>query len=192
VLEGLGAEVTEDCLDLHGADEVFATLRAWQFVTTYGDLVREHPDQVKPAVHWNVERGRELTAEDVGRAHVLRTRLYQRALDFFDRYDVLVAATTQVVPFPVEQEYPTEIDGQVQEDYLQWMRSCTLVSATTLPALSVPAGFTPDGLPVGLQVVGPPRGDRRVLEVGYAYEQATGHGRRRPSLSSSRPGETAE
>lgn len=192
VLEELGAEVTEDCLDLHGADEVFATLRAWQFVTTYGDLVREHPDQFKPAVHWNVERGRELTAEDVGRAHVLRTRLYQRVLDFFDRYDVLVAATTQVVPFPVEQEYPTEVDGQVQEDYLQWMRSCTLVSATTLPALSVPAGFTPDGLPVGLQVVGPPRGDRRVLEVGYAYEQATGHGRRRPGLSSSRPGETAE
>ena len=182
VLEALGARVVEDCPDLDGADEVFTTLRALQFVTAYGDVVRSHPDQVKQAIHWNVDVGRKLTAADVGRAEALRTKLFERIVAFFDRCDVLLCATTQVAPFDVEQEYPAEVGGQVQEDYLQWMRSCTIVSATTCPALSVPAGFTPDGLPVGLQVVGPPRGDLRVLDVGHAFEQATQYGQRRPPL----------
>ena len=182
VLEELGATVVEDCPDLDGADEVFTTLRALLFVTLYDDVVRSHPDKVKGTIQWNVEQGRTLTAADVGRAEVLRTRLFERVVAFFERCDVLLTATTQVVPFDVEQEYPREVGGQVQEDYLQWMRSCTLITSTTCPALSVPAGFTPDGLPVGLQIVGPPRGDRRVLDVGHAYELATLHGERRPEL----------
>ena len=182
VLESLGARVVEDCPDLDGADEVFSTLRAWQFVTSLGDVAERYPDQVKESIRWNVARGRELSAADVGRAHALRTRLYQRVVEFFGRCDVLVSATTQVVPFDADLEYPTEVGGQVQQDYLQWMRSCTLISATTCPALSVPAGFTPDGLPVGLQVVGAPRADRLVLDVGHAFEQATRHGARRPAL----------
>jgi amidase len=101
---------------------------------------------------------------------------------FFERYDVLVAPTTQVLPFPVEIEYPTEIAGVHQDNYLEWMRSCTVISATGCPALSVPGGFTDDGLPVGLQIVGAPRADRKVLEVGHAFEQATQFGRRRPAL----------
>ena len=182
VLQDLGATVVEDCPDLDGADEVFTTLRAMLFVTLYDDVVRSHPDQVKRAIHWNVERGRELSAADVGRAEVLRARLFERVVTFFERCDVLVTATTQVVPFDIEQEYPREVGGEVQEDYLQWMRSCTLITSTTCPALSVPGGFTAEGLPVGLQVVGPPRGDRRVLDVGHAYEQATLHGTRRPDV----------
>ena len=101
---------------------------------------------------------------------------------FFDSYDVLLAPTTQVLPFPVELEYPTEIGGVPQESYLDWMRSCTLLSPTGCPALSVPAGFTPDGLPVGLQVMAAPRADRRLLEIGHAFEQATGHWQRHPQL----------
>jgi amidase len=182
VFEDLGARVVEDCPDLDGADEAFSTLRAWQFVTIYGDMTRSHPDKVKEAIHWNVDRGRELSAADVGRAEALRTRLFEHVVSFFERCDVLLTATAQVVPFDADQEYPREVGGEVQRDYLQWMRACTIVTATTCPALSVPAGFTPDGLPVGLQVVGPPRGDRRVLEVGHAFEQATQHGLRRPDL----------
>ena len=182
VFEDLGAKIVEDCPDLDGADEVFSTLRAWQFVTTYGDMTRSFPDKVKGAIHWNVDRGRELSAADVGRAEALRTRLFQRLVTFFERCDVLLTATAQVVPFDAGQEYPHEVGGEVQQDYLQWMRACTIITATTCPALSVPAGFTPDGLPVGLQLVGPPRADRRVLEVGHAFEQATQHGLRRPEL----------
>lgn len=176
----LGATVEEDCPDLRGADEVFGVLRAWLFEATFGDLVRRHPDQVKQTIRWNAARGAELTGADVGRAETAHTRLHERVVEFFTRFDVLLAPTTQVLPFPVEQEYPTEVAGVPQEDYLGWMRSCTLISATGCPALSVPGGFTADGLPVGLQIVGAPRADRRVLEIGHAFEQATGYGRRRP------------
>src|ERR687884_1073532 len=96
------------------------------------------------------------------------TRLHERVVDFFARYDVLLAPTTQVLPFPVELEYPTEIGGVPQDNYLEWMRSCTLITATGSPALSVPGGFTPDGLPVGLQIIGPARADRRGGRGGAA------------------------
>jgi amidase len=182
VFESLGAVVEEACPDLSGADEVFGTLRAWLFESTFGEVCRRSPDRVKESIRWNAELGAKLTGPDLARAEQLHTELYERVVGFFDRYDVLLAPTTQVLPFPVEIEYPTEIAGVRQDDYLEWMRSCTLVSATGCPALSVPGGFTPDGLPVGLQVIGAPRDDRRVLEAGYAFEQATGFGRRRPEL----------
>ncbi|WP_299953470.1 amidase [uncultured Modestobacter sp.] len=182
VLTDLGATVEEACPDLRGADEAFGVLRAWLFEASFGDLVRRNPEAVKETIRWNAARGAELTGADVGRAEVAHTKLFERVVAFFERYDVLLAPTTQVLPFPVEQEYPTEVAGVPQEDYLGWMRSCTLISATGCPALSVPGGFTADGLPVGLQIVGPPRADRRVLEVGHALEQATGFGRRRPDL----------
>ncbi|HET8616885.1 MAG TPA: amidase [Actinomycetales bacterium] len=182
VFAGLGADVTEDCPDLDHADDVFGTLRAWLFELQLGEVARRHPDEVKQAIHWNVEKGRQLTGADVARAEAKHTRLYEKVVEFFERYDVLLAPTTQVVPFDIDQEYPTLVDGQQQESYLDWMRSCTLISATGAPALSVPAGFTSSGLPVGLQVIGPPRADRRVLEVGHVFEQATHFGARRPQL----------
>ena len=182
VFEKLGATVEKDCPDLSGADEVFGTLRAWLFDASFGELVRKNPDKVKQTIRWNAEAGAKLTGADVGRAEILHTKLFEQVVAFFDRYDVLLAPTTQVLPFPVEVEYPTEVAGVALGDYLQWMRSCTLISATGCPALSVPGGFTPDGLPVGLQVIGAPRADRRVLEVGHAFEQATRFGERRPAL----------
>jgi amidase len=182
VFSDLGAEVSEDCPNLSGADEVFGTLRAWLFEATFGEISRRSPDKVKESIRWNAELGAKLTGPDLARAEQPHTTLHQRVVAFFERYDVLLAPTTQVLPFPVELEYPTEIGGVPQENYLEWMRSCTLISATGCPALSVPGGFTPGGLPVGLQIVGPPRADRRVLEVGHAFEQATRFGERRPPL----------
>jgi amidase len=182
VADELGAVVEEDCPDLSAADEVFGVLRAWSFDTSYGDLVRRSPDRVKRTIRENAAAGAALTGRDIGRAEVAHTALYEKVVSFFERFDVLLAPTTQVLPFPVEVEYPTEVAGVPQPDYLGWMRSCTLISATGCPALSLPGGFTPDGLPVGLQVIAPPRADRRVLEVGAALEQATGFGLRRPPL----------
>ncbi|WP_091377704.1 amidase [Geodermatophilus sp. DSM 45219] len=182
VFEDLGATVEADCPDLSGADDVFGTLRAWVFDATFSELAQRHPDRLKESIRWNAALGARLSGADVARAEIAHTALYQRVVEFFDRYDVLLAPTTQVLPFPVEQEYPTEVAGEPLEDYLSWMRSCTLITPTGCPALSVPGGFTPDGLPVGLQVIAPPRADRRVLEVGHAFEQATRFGERRPLL----------
>jgi amidase len=182
VVERLGASVEEACPDLSGADEVFATLRAWLFEAAHLEKARKTPELVKESIRWNAELGAKLTGPDIARAETAHTALYERVVEFFTRYDVLLAPTTQVLPFPVELEYPTEIGGRPMDNYLEWMRSCTLITPTGCPALSVPGGFTPDGLPVGLQIVGPPRADRRVLEVGHAFEQATGFGARRPPL----------
>jgi amidase len=182
VFEDLGATVEEACPNLDGADEVFGTLRAWLFESTFRDAIARTPEKLKESIRWNAEMGAKLTGPDLARAEVAHTRLYERMVEFFERFDVLLAPTTQVLPFPVEIEYPTEIGGVHQDNYLEWMRSCTVISATGCPALSVPGGFTDDGLPVGLQIVGAPRADRRVLEVGHAFEQATRFGLRRPPL----------
>jgi amidase len=138
---------------------------------------------VKASIVWNVEVGRALTGADIGRAEVLHTQLFHRVREFFERYDVLLLPVSQVAPFDAGLEYPTEIDGVAQETYLDWMRSAYWVSATGCPALSVPAGFTADGLPVGLQVVGPHRADLLVLQVGHAFEQQTRCGLRRPAVA---------
>jgi len=182
VFSDLGAAVEEACPKLDGADEVFGTLRAWLFEAAYGEISRRSPEKVKESIRWNAELGAKLSGPDLARAEQLHTKLYEQMAAFFERYDVLLAPTTQVLPFPVEIEYPTEIAGVPQDNYLEWMRSCTLITPTGSPALSVPGGFTPDGLPVGLQIIGPARADRRVLEVGHAFEQATRFGDRRPPL----------
>jgi amidase len=190
--EALGCEVEQACPDLRAAEEVFRTLRAWQFELALGPLVDRHRDRVKDTVVWNVEAGRKLTGPDIGRAESLHTRLFHEVRRFFGRYDVLLLPVSQVVPFDVDLEYPTTVAGVPQETYLDWMRSAYWVSATGCPALSVPGGFTPEGLPVGLQVVGPHRADLLVLQVGHAFEQQTGFGLRRPPLPSLRPPEAAQ
>ncbi|TCK25128.1 amidase family protein [Pseudonocardia endophytica] len=174
VWEGAGAFVEDACPDLDAADDVFSTLRAWQFLEAFGPMTEQQPEQVKETVRWNVEVGRRLTVDDLSRAFQRHGALHETVVEFFDRYDVLVCPTVQVLPFDVELEYPAEVAGVPQPDYLGWMRSCTLISAAGAPAISVPAGYTDDGLPVGLQIVGPPRADRRVLEIASAYETAAG------------------
>lgn len=182
VFAELGCEVAEDAPDLSGADDVFRTLRAWQFEATLGPLLDRARDRLKPSLVWNIEEGRKLAGSDVARAELERTRIYHRVREFFERYDALLLPVSQVVPFDADLEYPAGIDGAVQQTYLDWMRSCYHITAAGCPALSVPGGFTPDGLPVGLQIAGPHRADRRVLEIGRAFEEATRHGRRRPQL----------
>ncbi|MEV6129338.1 amidase [Streptomyces violaceusniger] len=181
VFTGLGCVVERACPDLTEAEEVFRTLRASMFEVAFGTLMDRHPDGLKQTIRENAEEGRKLSGPDVARAEVLHTRLYHRVREFFGRYDVLLLPVSQVLPFDVGIEYPTEVAGVAMDDYLDWMRSAYLISSTGSPALSVPAGFTPGGLPVGLQIVGPHRADFAVLQVGHAFEQATGHWRRRPA-----------
>lgn len=183
VFTDLGCFVDEAYPDFTDADEVFRTLRAWQFATSYGRLVERYREQLKPSFVWNVEEGRKLSGEDVGRAFVLHTQLYQRMRRFFEKYDLLLLPVSQIPPFEGRLEYPANIAGEVMHSYLDWMKSCYFISAAGLPALSVPGGFTSDGMPFGLQMVGRHRADFQVLQAGYAYEQATGYGKKRPKLA---------
>jgi amidase len=182
VLAGLGCEVTDAAPDLAGADEVFRTWRALRFAASFGPLLREHPGELGPNVAWNIARGQLLTVSDMAQASLLWTALAERVSIFFAGFDVLACPVSQVPPFGVELDWVHEIDGVPQETYLDWMKSAYLISVTGLPAVSVPAGFTPGGLPVGLQLVGRRRADWDLLGVAAAFEAATGHGRVAPAL----------
>ena len=178
--EALGCRTEEAFPDLHDAREVFLTLRAHMYATDLSGLLRDHRDQMKATVVWNVEEGMRLTPLDIDRAELLRTELVARVDAFFGRFDFLVMPVSQVPPFDVEIEFPTEIDGVVMPTYLDWMESCWCITVTGLPAISVPWGFTDDGLPVGVQIVGRRGDDLAVLRLARAFERTTQVGDRRP------------
>jgi amidase len=178
--ESLGCIVEEDHPDLAGADTVFRTIRAFRNAAVLGPLADGHRDRLKPEAVQEVERGRALSAADVARAMVEHAELLERVRRFQERYEFIVCTVTQVPPFDAALDWPKSIDGVPMEGYLDWMKSAYWISTTFRPALAVPAGFTDDGLPVGIQIVGRHRDDLGVLQLGYAFEQATGFGRRRP------------
>ena len=184
--EDIGCLVEDDEPDFTNADEVFTTLRAWHFELNYGELLEEHRDLIKETVVWNIKQGARLSGPEVGRAERGRTELYHRVRIFLENYEFLVAPVTQVPPFDVKQRYVTEINGVEMETYIDWMKSCYYV--TGLPAISVPCGFTPEGLPVGVQIVGRPRDDLGVLQLAHAFEQATGLGKHRPPIATGHQG----
>jgi len=180
VLEAIGLKVEDAEPDFTDVDEIFGVLRAWNFEASYGALLATRRHQMKDTVIWNIEEGAKLTGAQVGRAEVKRTELYHRVRGFMEQYAFLAAPVVQVPPFDVNQPWVTQINGEKMPTYLDWMKSCYAISATGLPAVSVPCGFTPDGLPVGLQIVGRHHDDFGVLQLAYAFQQQTGLWKRRP------------
>jgi amidase len=181
-LLALGCHVDEDMPDLADAREIFQTLRAWHFDISAGPIYDAHPDQLKDTVRWNIEEARRRTMVDHERAAVAHARLIERIRSFFDDYDVLALPTSQVPPFDVDLDWPREVDGEPMETYIDWMRSCCDISVTGCPAVSMPAAFTPGGLPVGVQFVGRPRGDVELLRFARVWESAHPVGQRRATV----------
>jgi len=187
VLASLGCIVEEAAPDLSDADEAFQVQRALGFVEAYGELLKTNRAQMKDTVVWNIEQGLALDAARIAKANVLRSSVFHTMRTFLERHEFLVLPTVQVPPFPVDQPYVTEINGVKLGNYMEWMKSNYLITATTHPAISVPAGFTDDGLPVGLQIVGRYRDDFGVLQLAHAFEGATGVWKRRPALDREMP-----
>jgi amidase len=181
-LEAMGCAVEDVEPDLTDADDAFEVLRAVGYAQAFGPLLETDADQLKESIRWNTRVGLALTGADVARALGLQSEMYERMRALLERYDALALPVSQVAPFAVEQEWVTEIAGTAMGSYLEWMRSCSRVTVTAHPALSLPAGFTPDGLPVGVQLVGRQRGELALLRLAAAIEQATGVGRRAPDL----------
>ena len=169
-LAAAGAQVVAAEPDLALGEDTFRTLRAWTFQAGFRDLLAEHPDEFKPSLADNIRAGEGLGGADVARAYQQLTALGETARVFFESYDVLLLPTSQVPPFPADQEYPADINGRPMATYLDWMRSAYLVTVTGCPAISVPAGRTSDGLPVGVQLVATHGSDRRLLEAAAAVE----------------------
>ncbi|MGH3364546.1 MAG: amidase [Nocardioidaceae bacterium] len=186
-LVGAGAHVTEAHPDMTGADQVFRTLRAWHFQHRFGVMLERRPEAFKRSLADNIRAGAALSGADVARAYELRTRLAERVRAFFEEHDVLLMPVSQVPPFSADEEYPSDINGEVQPTYLDWMRSAYLITVTGCPAISVPAGFTPQGWPVGVQLVAAPNQERRLLEIAHAFEEINRSGERRPRIRQEQP-----
>ena len=179
----LGCAIEEATPDFTDANEIFHTLRAWQFELSYGELLDRHRDLLKDTVIWNIEAGRKLDGPRIGAAELKRTALFSRMHDFMQKYEFLILPVNQVSPFDVDRPYITEINGQKMDTYIDWMKSCYFITVTGHPAISVPCGFTAEGLPVGVQIVGRHQDDWGVLQLAYAFEQATQLWQRRPAIA---------
>jgi amidase len=182
VFEQAGATVEDAHPTLHSADSAFRTLRAWLFQHRFASMLAKRPEAFKASLRDNIQAGAGLTGADVAKAFQQLTSIRDRVHAFFESHDVLAMPVSQVPPFSADEEFPATINGEPQQTYLDWMRSAYLITVTGCPAISVPAGFTREGWPVGLQLVAAPRHERRLLEVAHAFEQATRVGDRRPDL----------
>ena len=183
VFEDLGCLVADDEPDFRDADEIFKVWRAWRMELKFAELSNSQRDQIKETVIWNIEQGMKLTGPQIGRAEYKRTELYHRVRKFMERYEYLVLPVNQVPPFDVTQPFITEIEGTKMGTYIDWMKSCYYITVTGLPAISVPAGFTENGLPVGVQIVGRHRDEFGVLQLAHAFEQATGFWKSKPAVA---------
>jgi hypothetical protein len=183
--ESLGCIIEQAEPDFAPAEIAFRVLRAWSSANTYGERLREHPDAFKDTLRGEIEEGLRLTSIDLAHAEVAHGQLWRRFQAFLEKYEYFVLPTTQLPPFEVDTPYPTEIAGVKFDSYIDWMKSCWYISATGNPAASVPAGFTSDGLPVGVQIVGRNKEDFSVLQMAHVFEQATRLGKKRVGKPSS-------
>jgi amidase len=181
--ESLGCIVEQAEPDFAPAEISFRILRAWNSASTHGAQLKEHPDAFKDTLKGEIEEGQRLSGTDLARAETAHAQMWRRFQAFLEKYEYFILPTTQLPAFDVNTPYPTEIAGVKFESYIEWMKSCWYISATGNPAASVPGGFTPEGLPVGVQIVGRNQADFSVLQMAYAFEQATGFGKKHPAIA---------
>ena len=181
--EALGCSVDDACPDLEDADDIFLTIRAWRAAGILGPLLTEHRHLMKPEAIAEIERGLRIGRNDVEDALIRHRGFVDRVRRFQERYPFMVCVVNQLPPFDVEIDWPKTIDRVPMHSYTEWMKSAYWISTTLCPAISVPAGFTDEGLPVGLQIVGRYKDDFGVLQLARAFEKATRVGERRPLIA---------
>jgi amidase len=185
VMRELGAEVVDSFPNLDGAMDVFQTQRAAGLRLLAMRLETVDPnwrDSIKDTARWNIEKGLALSADELMQAELQRTNIYRRVAAFFEDHDALVIPAAQVPPFDADMDWVREINGIAMPTYIDWMAVCCMISVTGLPTISVPGGFTKEGLPIGVQIVGKPKGDLALLRLAQAFEKATDYGKRKPDL----------
>ncbi len=179
----LGCTVEDDHPDFTGLREMILPHRSARMAAVHGHLLPQWRDQMFPPLVWNIELGLTMTATQWAKAEMERTKLWHRVRRFFERYDLLLTPTVAVPPFPHAWDYPPEVNGRDAETYLDWFLLTYAITLTGLPAISVPAGWTADGLPVGLQIVGRHRGEAAVLHAAASLEAARPWADKRPPLA---------
>lgn len=174
VCADLGVNVTDDIPDFTGVLDAFQTLRAVLFATMMEPILSKHRDQIAPEIIGNIERGLNIEPSQIFEAERVRIELYKKVITFFETHDFLICPAASIAPFPIEQRYVTEIDGKPCETYIDWFSITFALTMTACPTVSVPCGFTAEGLPVGVQIMGKPRGEAALLRFAKHFEQAIG------------------
>ena len=169
-----GVVIEEAHPDVHDAYEIFQTIRAEGFAIGMAGLLRDHRDQLKPEVIWNIEKGLALSVADIAKAESARTALMERVASFFQTYDCLLCPATITPPFPVGERYLKQCNGVTFKTYVDWLLIVGVATMAGCPALSLPCGFTQSGLPVGLQMIAPSNGDASLLTSAYHLESVLG------------------
>jgi amidase len=182
IFADLGANVTDDIPDFTGVLEAFQTLRAVLFATMMEPILTQHRDRIAPEIIGNIERGLNITPSEIFAAERVRIELYRKVIAFFETHDFLVCPAASIAPFPVDQRYVTEIDGKPCETYIDWFSITFALTMTACPTISVPCGFTSEGLPVGVQIMGKPRGEAALLRAANRFEQAVGISKQLPII----------
>ena len=182
VFESLGCIVEEAEPDLRDANECFVAWRHWSIELAFGDLIATQGDQLNSYIHWHVQEGRKLTGPYLSRLEAKRTELFQRMQAFMNDCEFFLMPVSQVLPFDVNTHFPAEIAGTPMENYIAWMKSAYYISAVGNPAMSVPCAFSKTGLPIGIQIVGRHHDELGILQLAYAFEQATNIGNRRAPI----------
>jgi amidase len=181
----LGWDVVDDEPELALASDCFGVLRAWNIANGPTSRFHHRMDEIKATIRDEIARGCAVSAAQVSTAYAQLATLWREAVAFFDRgYDLLACPVTQLAPFPVDVEYPTEVAGVPMSNYIDWMASCWRITVTGCPTLSLPAGFDVDGMPVGVQLVARQGADGALLRAAKALEAATGFGARQPPVVS--------
>ena len=174
VFADIGAEVTDEIPDFAGVLKAFQTLRAVLFATMMEPILKQHRDKIAPEIIGNIERGLNIMPSQIFEAERVRIKLFKKILAFFETHDFLICPAASIAPFSVDQRYVTEIDGKPCETYIDWFSITFALTMTGCPTISVPCGFTSEGLPVGVQIMGKPRGEAALLLVAKQFEQAIG------------------
>lgn len=185
VFSNLGAQMSDSYPDLERAMNVFHTQRAANLTNLAKGLDVSTPDwrmSAKETAIWNIDKGFSLSSSQILQAELDRSEIYANVADFFETHDALLLPAAQVPPFDGDLEWPNEVNGKTMQTYIDWMEICCVITVTGLPTISIPAGFTPEGLPIGLQIVGKPRGDLELLRIAHRFEQATKHYKHLPEI----------
>lgn len=180
VFQSLGCIVEENEPDFTGTDKSYKALRAWDYELILGDNLQRN--KFKDTLNRNIEEGERNTGPQLARAQRTRTELYHRVRLFMEKYEFFILPVSQVLPFDVNQEYVTEIQGVKMECYIDWQKTCYYISMAGNPAIAVPCGFTDEGLPVGIQIVGRHKDEFGLLQIASAFEEATQYYKRKPPV----------
>ncbi len=172
VFRALGVRVERACPDFGEVNDIVLATRGLSMVARHAEKLARWEPVMQRGLVWNIKQGLSLTPEQIGRGETLRTRLWHRVRTFMETRELLILPTVAVPPFPVEQPYPTEINGKALDNYTQWFFLTYGITVTGLPVISVPCGFTRSGLPVGLQIVGRRHQEAAVLRAAAAFEAA--------------------